>query len=40
MSDPVEKKLFDAAENGCASEVSALLRDYPEINVNCADSAQ
>ena len=34
MSDPVEKKLFDAAWDGRASEVSSLLRDHPEINVN------
>ena len=37
MSDPVEKRLYDAAENGRASEVSSLLRDHPEINVNWAD---
>ena len=34
MSDPVEKKLCDAAEKGRASVVSSLLRDHPEINVN------
>jgi len=37
MTDPVGKRLFDAAENGHTSEVSSLLRDYPEINVNWAN---
>ena len=37
MADPVEKKLYNAAEGGNASEVSSLLRDHPEINVNWTD---
>jgi len=37
MSDPVEKKLCDAAEKGRASVVSSLLRDHLEINVNWTD---
>jgi len=37
MSDLVEKKLYDAARDGRVSEVSSLLRDHPEINVNWAD---
>jgi len=40
MSDSVEWKLWDAAENGRASEVSSLLRDHPEINVNWTDNEQ
>jgi len=34
MSDPVEKKLYYAAGDGRGSEVSSLLKDHPEINVN------
>ena len=34
MFDPVGEELYYAAREGRASEVSALLRDYPEINVN------
>ena len=34
MSDPVESLLYDAARDGDVSEVSSLLRDHAEINVN------
>ena len=34
MTDPVGKQLYNAANVGRVSEVSSLLRDYPEINVN------
>jgi len=34
MSDPVEEQLYNAAEDGRASEVSSLLKDHPDINVN------
>jgi len=34
MSNPVEIQLYNAADNGRASEVSSLLRDHPEIRVN------
>ena len=34
MSDPVEKQLYAAAEDGRVAEVSSLLRNHPEINVN------
>ena len=34
MSDPVEKQLYNAGNFGQASEVSSLLRDHPEIDVN------
>ena len=34
MSDPVESLLYDAAGDGDVSEVSSLLRDHAEINVN------
>ena len=34
MSDPVGKQLCDAAEDGRVSDVSSLLRDHPDINVN------
>jgi len=34
MSNFVEKQLLDAAKNGLVSEVSSLLKDHPEINVN------
>ena len=34
------KQLYDAAEDGRLSEVSSLLRDHPEINVNWTDYAQ
>jgi len=40
MSDPVGQKLHDAAWEGCASEVSSLLRDQPEINVNWSNPLQ
>jgi len=30
----VEKKLFDAARDGDVIELSALLKDHPEVNVN------
>ena len=40
MSHSVEKKLFDAVYNGRASEVSSLLRDHPEIDVNWTDEDQ
>ena len=36
MSGTVEQQLHDAAEGGHVSEVSFLLRDHPEINVNWA----
>ena len=34
MSDPVGSQLYDAAYNGSVSELSSLLRNHPEINVN------
>ena len=34
MSDPVEKTFYYAARDGLVSEVTSLLRDHPEINVN------
>ena len=34
MSDPVEIQFWAAAMNGRVSEVSSLLSDHPEINVN------
>ena len=34
MADTVGEKLFDATKDGCVSEVSTLLRDHPEIDVN------
>ena len=34
MSGPVEKTLWEAAKRGPVSEVSSLLGDHPEINVN------
>jgi len=37
MSDPVEALLYDAAQDGRVSEVSSLLRDHPDINVNWTD---
>jgi len=37
MSDPVKKLFFDNIRHGRAFEVSPLLRDHPEINVNCVD---
>ena len=40
MSDPVERKLFDATWKGLASEVSSLWSDHPEINVNRTDEIQ
>ena len=35
-----EQKLYDAANAGLASEVSSLLSDHPEINVNWTGSTQ
>ena len=32
--------MHDAARGGRVSEVSSLLRDHPEINVNCTNSDQ
>jgi len=40
MADPVGKKLFDAAGGGHVSEVSSLLRDHPEIDVNWTKNEQ
>ena len=40
MSDPVERLLWDAAKNGRASEVSSLLRDHREIDVNWTTNPQ
>jgi len=40
MSDPVEKILHFAAEKGRVSEVSSVLRDHPEINVNRTNEYQ
>ena len=37
MSDAVEQQLFDEARDGRASEVSSLLRDHPDTNVNWTD---
>ena len=37
MSDPVGKRLLDAAHYGRVSEVSSLLKDHTEINVNWAN---
>ena len=34
MSDPVGEKFYVAAEAGRVAEVSCVLRDHPEINVN------
>jgi len=34
MSGPVESQLYYAARHGLVSEVSTLLSDHPEINVN------
>ena len=36
MFDPLGKQLYSAAEDGRVFEVSSLLRDHPEINVNWA----
>ena len=33
----VERKLFNAAQDGRVPELSSLLRDHPEINVNWAN---
>jgi len=38
MSDLVESQLLEAALNGRTPEVSSLLRDDPDINVNLAES--
>jgi len=38
MSASVEEKLYEAVWDGRAFEVSSLLRDYPEINVNWTDN--
>jgi len=40
MSDPVGKKFYSAVWSGRVSEVSSLLRDHPEINVNWTDSGR
>ena len=40
MSDPVEKILIEAATDGLVSEVSSLLKNNPEINVNWTDSTR
>ena len=40
MSNPVKQKLLDAARHGRVSEVSSLLRDHPEINVNWTKEIQ
>ena len=40
MSDLVQEKLSDAALHGRVSEVSSLLNDHPEINVNWIDEIQ
>jgi len=39
MSDPVEE-LYDAADGNCVSEVSSLLKDHPDINVNWTNAAE
>jgi len=38
MSRRVKFHFFEAVDRGLASEVSSLLRDHPEINVNCTTS--
>jgi len=40
MSESAGKKLYEAADGGRASEVSSLLRDHPEINVNWRSSSR
>ena len=40
MSGPVEIQFYVAAQYGRVSEVSSLLRDHPEINVNWQDNTQ
>ena len=40
MSGPLGKQLFDAAYGSRVSEVSSLLRDHPDINVNWTDEYQ
>jgi len=40
MSDPLGKQLYDAAKDGRESEVSSLLRNHPEINVNWTNEYQ
>jgi len=40
MSGPVEKQFHDATFSDRVSEVSSLLRDHPEINVNWANEEQ
>ena len=37
MADPLGSQLFDATKEGRVSEVSSLLSDHPEINVNRAN---
>ena len=34
MSESAGKKLYEAADGGRASEVSFLLRDHPEVDIN------
>ena len=36
----VEKQLYDAARDGRVSEVSSLLKDHPEIDVNWQGNTQ
>ena len=38
MSDPVKKLFFDTIRHGRAFEVSPLLRDHPDLNVNYSNS--
>ena len=40
MSDSVEKQLFDAAGDDDVSEVSSLLSDHPDIDVNFSNQDQ
>ena len=40
MSDSLEIKVYNAALGGLVSEVSSLLRDHPEINVNWTNYEQ
>ena len=40
MSEPVGSQLYDAVKNGRVSEVSALLRDHPGVNVNWTNTLQ
>ena len=40
MSEPVGSQLYGAVKNGRVSEVSALLRDHPGVNVNWTNTLQ